>query len=309
MIDPFVPGVPLVPAEIPDKVRSGNSYFLDCGDGITAFYVDVKFNIDLHMYQNNKTNDFVGLYYNLTEGETTLSGTDYKHDIGRWQYNLYVIDSTLKSNYYVKTGSKTFLLCIFIKKNTLESFAKKNNINFKNINQITDPKKNTIIRFDRMSSESYHILTDLRKLTVGGPVFDLHLTATVHLLLSNYLRKIAGNRIIIQTVNEHDLASIIAIQKFLIDNIEGHFPTIKLMARNANMSESKFKNLFKKITGTTPNAFFMDNKLLSAKDLLEERKLTISQVSDQLNFTNNSYFASKFKEQFGLSPKVFINQL
>ena len=294
---------------LPEDIQSGTRYVLDCGEGIIAYYIDVTYNKDLHLIQRNNTNDFVGMYYNLTEGEATLSSNNFVNNIGRWQYNLSVVDSALNSDYFVKKGSKTFVLCIFVKKTTIESFAKKNKINFRDIDKITDPSKNTIIRFDRMSSESYHLLDDLRKLKTGGPVFDLNLTGTVHLLLSNYLKKMASHRIIIQTVNEADLANIIATQMFLIHHIEGPFPSIKLMAGKANMSESKFKNLFKKITGTTTNSFFLDNKLLRAKELLEENKLTISQVSDQLHFTNNSYFASKFKEHFGLSPKAFINQL
>jgi AraC-like DNA-binding protein len=294
---------------IPDSIQTGTRYVLDCGDGIIAYYIDVTYNKNLHLIQKNNTNDFIGIYYNLTEGEASLRSSTYMHDIGRWKYNLTVIDGGLESNYFVKNGSKTYVLCIFVKKTTIATFAKKNNITFQNIDKIADPTKNTIIRLDRMSSESYHILTDLRKLKVGGPVFDLNLTGTVHLLLSNYLRKMASHRIIIQTVNESDLANIVATQMFLISNIEDHFPTIKLMASKANMSESKFKNLFKKITGATPNAFFMDNKMLLAKELLEKKQLSISQVSDKLNFTNNSYFASKFKEQFGITPKSFIKQL
>lgn len=294
---------------IPDSIQTGTRYVLDCGDGIIAYYIDVTYNKNLHLIQKNNTNDFVGIYYNLTEGEASLRSSTFMHDIGRWKYNLTVIDGGLESNYFVKNGSKTYVLCIFVKKTTIATFAKKNNITFHNIDKIADPEKNTIIRLDRMSSESYHILTDLRKLKVGGPVFDLNLVGTVHLLLSNYLRKMASHRIIIQTVNESDLANIVATQMFLISNIEDHFPTIKLMASKANMSESKFKNLFKKITGATANAFFMDNKMLLAKELLEKKQLSISQVSDKLNFTNNSYFASKFKEQFGITPKSFIKQL
>ncbi|KFF10451.1 helix-turn-helix transcriptional regulator [Flavobacterium hydatis] len=294
---------------IPDSIQTGTRYVLDCGDGIIAYYIDVTYNKNLHLIQKNNTNDFIGIYYNLTEGEASLRSNTFMHDIGRWKYNLTVIDGGLESNYFVKNGSKTYVLCIFVKKTTIATFAIKNNITFQNIDKIADPAKNTIIRLDRMSSESYHILTDLRKLKVGGPVFDLNLIGTVHLLLSNYLRKMASHRIIIQTVNESDLANIVATQMFLINNIEDHFPTIKLMASKANMSESKFKNLFKKITGATPNAFFMDNKMLLAKELLEKKQLSISQVSDKLNFTNNSYFASKFKEQFGITPKSFIKQL
>nr|WP_306801541.1 AraC family transcriptional regulator [Flavobacterium sp. H4147] len=96
---------------------------------------------------------------------------------------------------------------------------------------------------------------------------------------------------------------------YLIENIEGHFPSIKFLADKANMSESKFKSLFNKITGSTPNMFFMENKLLLGKDLLETKEMSISQISDKLNFTNNSYFAAKFKEHFGISPKTFVKEL
>lgn len=294
---------------LPEDIQTGTRYVLDCGDGIIAYYIDVTYNKNLNLIQKNKSTDFIGIYYNLTEGEAVLSSNNFMYNIGRWQYNLSVIDSALDSRYSVKVGSKTFVLCLFVKKSTIELYAKKYQINFKNIDKITNPSINTIVRFDRMSSESYHILDDLRKLKVGGPIFDLNLTGSVHLLLSNYLKKIASNRIIIQTVNEKDLESIITAQMFLINNIEDHFPSIKLMANRANMSESKFKSLFNKITGATPNAFFMDNKLIRAKEMLEEKQISISQVSQQLSFTNNSYFASKFKDHFGLSPRAYVNQL
>ncbi|MEN2398846.1 AraC family transcriptional regulator [Flavobacterium sp. MC2016-06] len=294
---------------VPEEYQTGTRYFIDCGEGIIAYYLNVTYKKNIHLIQKNSTNDFVGFYYNLTDGEASVTGENFVYEVGRWQYNLAVIDGTLESTYKVKSGSSTYALCIFIKKSNIEAYAKKNNITFQNIDKIVDPSKNTIIRFDRMSSESFHLLNDLRKLKVGGPIFDLNLIGTVHMLISNYLKKIASNRIIIQTVNQSDLANIIKIQMYLIENIQNHFPSIKFMASQANMSESKFKNLFKKITGNTPSSFFMDNKLLLAKELLEKKQLTITQISDQLNFTNNSYFASKFKFHFGMSPKAFIKQL
>ena len=294
---------------VPESIQTGTRYFLDCGDGIVAYYIDVQYHKNLHLIQKNLSNDFIGIYYNLTEGDAKLSSNNFMNDIGRWKYNLAVIDGILETDYHVEKGSKTFALCIFIKKSMIKSFTTKNDINLEDVDKITDPKKNTIIRLDRMSSDSFHILNNLRKIKVGGPIFDLNLTGTVHMLLANFLKKMSANRVIIQTVNQADLNKIIASQMFLIENIKEPFPSIQIMANMANMSESKFKNLFKKITGMTPNAFFMDNKLLHAKELLESKQFSISQISDDLNFTNNSYFASKFKEHFGLSPKVFMKQL
>jgi len=293
----------------PEESQKNIRYFLDCGDGIIAFYINVEYNRNFQLIQRNIDPDFVGFYYNLTDGEATVSSGNFMYNVGRWQYNLSVIDGSLDSTYNVLKGSKTFALCIFIKKSMIKAYAKKNNIVIENIDTLVNSKKNTMVRFDRMSNESFHILNDLRKLDVGGSIFELNLRGTVQLLISNYLKKIATKRIIIQTVNETDLANIIKVQMYLIKHLDDPFPSINFMAQMANMSESKFKNLFKKITGDTANVFFMDNKLQFAKELLEKKQLTISQISDQLNFTNNSYFASKFKEHFGLSPKTFNKQL
>lgn len=294
---------------LPEDSQTGTRYFLDCGDGILAYYINVEYKRNYQLIQQNLNQDFVGFYYNLTEGEATVNTDHFMYNVGRWNYNLAVIDGSLNSEYNVKKGSKTFALCFFIKKRMLKDFTQKNGIVIQNIDSLLDPKENTIIRFDRMTSESYHILNDLRKLPVGGAIFDLHLKGTVHLLISNYLKKLATKKIIAQTVNKADLDHIIAIQMYLIEHVRDHFPSITQMAKMANMSESKFKTLFKKITGDTANVFFMENKLLLGKELLENKQLTISQISDELNFTNNSYFASKFKEHFGLSPKAFYKQL
>ncbi len=294
---------------IPEDIQSGTRYFLDCGKGILAYYINVEYKKNLHLIQKNPKSDFVGFYYNLTEGEATVSVHNFLYNVSKWQYNLSVIDGSLQSDYHVTKGSKTFALCLFIKKSAIKEYLTENNISFRNIDKIIDPKKNTIIRFDRMSSDSFHLLDDLRKIKVGGPIFDLNLVGTVHMLIANYLNKISTKRIVIQTVNQQDLATIISIQQYLIHNITEHFPGIKMLAEKANMSESKFKSLFHKITGNTPSVFFMHNKLFLAKDILESKELSISQISDKLHFTNNSYFASKFKECFGISPKAFLNDL
>lgn len=294
----------------PNDIFTGTRYVLDCGDDIVAYYVDVTNKKEVTLVQKNMKNDFIGIYYNLTEGDVKYSSNKfYQKNIGRWQYNLLVIDSRLETNYHIKAKSRSLALCIFIKKDRMASFCEQNNIVMEGLDKITNSAKNTMIRFDRMSDESFHLIKDLRKLKIGGPVFDLNLIGTVHMLLSNFFKKMSTTRIIVQTVNESDLSRIIKAQMYLIENVDQQFPSIEIMAKKANMSESKFKNLFRKITGKTPNSFFMDNKLIKAKELLEEKKLSILQIADKLNFTNNSYFASKFKVHFGLSPRSFVKKL
>ena len=160
-----------------------------------------------------------------------------------------------------------------------------------------------------MSNYSYNLLMNLRAQKMEGESFCLHLKGVVQSLLAEYIEKMVLKEIVVDTVNKTDLEGIIKSQAYLIENLNQIFPGISFLAQESNMSESKYKSLFKKITGMTSNAFFLSNKLIEAKRLLQEKQLTIAQVSDELNFTNNSYFTAKFRDFFGMLPKEFIKQL
>lgn len=294
---------------VPDYIHTGDRYFLNCDFGISALYIDVLYHSEIHFRQENKTDDFIGIYYNLTEGEAVLLLDDGVNPIGKWNYNLVIIDSTLNSDYIVKPGSKTFALNIFIKKEIVKGYFQNNPPIKKHAEDIFNSKLNTIVKFTRMSNYSYNLLMNLRAQKMEGESFCLHLKGVVQSLLAEYIEKMVLEEIVVDTVNKTDLEGIIKSQAYLIENLNQIFPGISFLAQEANMSESKYKSLFKKITGMTSNAFFLSNKLIEAKRLLQEKQLTITQVSSKLNFTNNSYFTAKFRDFFGMSPKEFIKQL
>ncbi|MCD0474107.1 AraC family transcriptional regulator [Flavobacterium sp. EDS] len=294
---------------VPDYIHTGERYFLSCDFGISVLYIDVLYHSEIHFRQENKTDDFIGMYYNLTEGEAVLLLGDGENPIGRWNYNLVIIDSTLSSDYIVKPGSKTFALNIFIKKEVIKGYLENNPSIKMHAEEILDSKLNTIVKFTRMSNESYNLLMNLRSQKLEGESFALHLKGVVQNLLAEYIEKMVLDEIVVDRVNEKDLEGIIKSQAYLIENLNQIFPSIVFLAQEANMSETKYKKLFKKITGMTPNSFFLNNKLIEAKRLLIEKQLTITQVSNELNFTNNSYFTAKFRDFYGMSPKEFIKQL
>lgn len=292
-----------------ESIHSGIRYFQDCGAGIVAQYVDVTYNTDVKFIHKNLTDDFVGLHFCLSESEALVSFKKASKMVSSWSYNLLLIDSSLPFEFEIKKGSKIFLFSIFIKKETIKIYAEKNNIFKKTISKIMNPQQNTIVKWERMSTKSYQALKELQKLKKKDFLFDLNMSGAVHLLISDYLHKISEKDFIIQLVNQTDLSNILAIQHNLLENINDHFPSINMLADKCNMSSTKFKILFKKISGETPNAFFIENKLFKAKELLEERQLTVSEISNLLNFHNTSYFAYKFKEKFGIAPKTFSQQL
>ncbi|MDE6717106.1 MAG: helix-turn-helix domain-containing protein [Muribaculaceae bacterium] len=59
------------------------------------------------------------------------------------------------------------------------------------------------------------------------------------------------------------------------------------------------------ITGKTPRKWICRQVILEAKALLDDPSLTVQQVSEALNFANQSFFGTFFRRHTGISPKEY----
>lgn len=80
-------------------------------------------------------------------------------------------------------------------------------------------------------------------------------------------------------------------------------PSLGQLASAAGMSETKLKQLFRQVFGTSPYAYYQAARLREAQRLLAE--WSVAEVGHQLGFTNLGHFAQLFKRQFGLTPKRY----
>lgn len=68
------------------------------------------------------------------------------------------------------------------------------------------------------------------------------------------------------------------------------------------MSRTALYNKLKSLTGQGPNDFIRIFRLTRAKELLNEKKHSIAEISDMVGFSDPKYFSVCFKKQFGESP-------
>ena len=61
------------------------------------------------------------------------------------------------------------------------------------------------------------------------------------------------------------------------------------------------------VSGRRPVEWIRDYVMLDAKALLKSGKYTVQQVSDMLNFPNQSFFGTYFKKESGVSPKAYMS--
>ncbi len=74
------------------------------------------------------------------------------------------------------------------------------------------------------------------------------------------------------------------------------------LARTAAMSVSSFHHHFKAVTGTTPLQYQKDLRLIAARDLLVNRKSSVSEASYAIGYESPNHFSRDYHRKFGCPP-------
>ncbi len=285
---------------------TGTLYGLQINEELSVFIQDAVYHTDVFYKMSNNDDDFVGVYFNLSEGDTVQITDNMQKAVGRWAYNVAVIDSVLSADYLIGSGSNVFSISIFIKKTAfLRSIS--SIPNFQEIRDVIfDADRNTLVRFERASNQAWFLMSELRKVNFGSTLYDTYLVGTVYGLIADYLDQIIDHDIVLDRVYQEDIVSIVSSQSQLIEKLKQPFPSIKVLASSVNMSDSKYKNLFKKVTGTSAKAFFMANKLDAAKEMLDTGSYSIAEVAHHFSFYDPSHFIEQFKARYDVTPKEYV---
>ncbi len=74
------------------------------------------------------------------------------------------------------------------------------------------------------------------------------------------------------------------------------------IASDLNMSYSHFRKEFKKRTGTSPNQYFQELKIKSAKNLMFSTNLPVKEICYRLGYSSPEYFTNQFRKHVGKTP-------
>jgi AraC family transcriptional regulator, arabinose operon regulatory protein len=77
------------------------------------------------------------------------------------------------------------------------------------------------------------------------------------------------------------------------------------LARQANMSSSHLRHLFKLHTGLTIMQYFKLIRMQQAEHLLRTTFLSVKEIMNRVGITNESYFSREFKKAHGLAPSKY----
>ena len=99
-----------------------------------------------------------------------------------------------------------------------------------------------------------------------------------------------------------------AVEKYLLDNVD-KVVSINALCDTFHYSKNYICSHFKEQTGFTVIEYFNRAKVERAKELIRERKHSLSDISELLGFSSPGYFSKTFKRVSGLSPLEYQRSL
>jgi AraC family transcriptional activator FtrA len=105
-------------------------------------------------------------------------------------------------------------------------------------------------------------------------------------------------------IPECNADSLTPLLTWMLDNLKSEH-TVADLARRATMSERTFARRFVAETGTTPNKWLTMQRVLHARQLLEDTALTVDEVADESGFGSAALLRHHFNKIVGVAPKDY----
>ncbi len=81
--------------------------------------------------------------------------------------------------------------------------------------------------------------------------------------------------------------------------------TIENIAKQSNLTSSRFRSLFKEIYGISPLQHINATRIEKAKSLLQISNHTVARIASEVGFPDAHHFSKLFKKMVGISPKEY----
>jgi AraC-like DNA-binding protein len=90
-------------------------------------------------------------------------------------------------------------------------------------------------------------------------------------------------------------------------NISDNKFNAEMLSKKLSMSRMQLYRKLRGLTGQTVHEFIRSMRLKRAVQLLEEKRVTITEVAYEVGFNDLTYFARCFRQQYKKSPSEYIS--
>lgn len=98
------------------------------------------------------------------------------------------------------------------------------------------------------------------------------------------------------------------VMKVINDNLAEPTLDVEMLAKSVGLSRVHLYRKLKALTNLSTRDFIRNIRIQQAAKLLQDKRMNISDIAYSVGFNNLAHFSNSFKEQFGVSPKEYMQK-
>lgn len=98
------------------------------------------------------------------------------------------------------------------------------------------------------------------------------------------------------------------VMKVINDNLAEPTLDVEMLAKSVGLSRVHLYRKLKALTNLSTRDFIRNIRIQQAAKLLQDKRMNISDIAYSVGFNNLAHFSNSFKEQFGISPKEYMQK-
>ncbi|PIF30173.1 AraC-like DNA-binding protein [Flavobacterium sp. 9] len=281
---------------VPEKLGDGTIYFTQVLPALSVHLLDMVFTTGITINRYPSHQNLYVLQYDISNKHNKLIIDNITHDIGnKGDIQLTVIDSQFPNTFIPVVNERTFGLRLTVDKDFLNLHLKNEDI-FKAIE-----KNHSFNSF--IDSETKILIYSLRNKSVFDISYSSFLKGITLKVFANFINTHKNKTQINNEIIKSDIEAINKTTNYLAENLYGPFPSILLLSKMAGMSPTKYKLTFTKIHNTSPNKYFIKEKMIFSNKLLTSKDFTsLTEIAQLLNYSKVCYFTFQYFKVFQHKP-------
>lgn len=152
-----------------------------------------------------------------------------------------------------------------------------------------------------------HVLQQIMNCPYQGSILKFYLESKCLELIALKLQQIQECGQVFQQKKQlkgDDIERIYVAKNILISCLKSP-PSLRELAKQVSLNDYKLKIGFRQVFGTTVFGYLHFLRMERARELLENKQMSVRQVAEAVGYVNQSHFASAFRKLYGVNPTSF----
>tara|TARA_R110002126_G_scaffold77796_3_gene193953 strand:+ start:18945 stop:19970 length:1026 start_codon:yes stop_codon:yes gene_type:complete len=301
---------------INNKNAIGNIRFISFDWGVHLIDFSIKFHkeIFLHSKSYDDFNPIRFIYPSKGSLKHKFGKDDITRTVGQFQSLIFTNKDGAYNDIIFPKDEKLEINVIQIVR---KLFLKKRTTNVSTLNQklyelfIDTDHDNRFVNYGIMNLKMADLINGLHKIKAKGMLRILKIEARVYEILSLHIQQhnnLLNGDSLPGTINKSELKIVRKVGSAILNNVAKSY-SLEQLSFKSGLTQAKLQEGFKFLYKRTVTEYIRHVRLESARDMLKNTDLNISQIVYSIGFSSRSYFSKIFKEKYGVTPNQFKKKL